>query len=318
MNVRGITSLTAIAAVLVFGVAYMGIGVLHLDPRRDHIGVTLHLANSGGLGPGAPVLLHGIQVGRTEEVRTEPAGVLVRLAIDDRYRIPVASDVHIEQLSALGEPYVGFAPDSDSGPYLTDGQQVPADRVHLPTTITALSTRMVALLDQIRPETMASLVGTFDQALDGTDAAVQTLRRSTTLLAATLLSRSAQLRQLFADMQALGGDIDWLGPALAAAGPLFGEFGVTLSAIVENGSELVEARPPAEYFTGDGVLPFLVEVEALLGRIGPALAPLGPMLQPVVADAVRGGPALDLGALLDQALNGVDPEGTLHLRIGLR
>ncbi|MGW0181725.1 MlaD family protein [Nocardia sp. NPDC003345] len=318
MNIRSITSLSAIAAVLVFGVAYMGIGVLDLDPRRDHITVGLHLDSSGGLGPGAPVLLHGIQVGRTESVRKEAAGVFVRLAIDDRYRIPAAGDIHIEQLSALGEPYVGFAPDSDTGPYLEDGQDIPATRVRLPASITALSTRLVELLDQIHPEVMAGLVGTFDRALDGTDVAMQSLQRSTSLLAATLLSRSASLRQLFDDLQALGGDIDWMGPSLAQAGPLFGEFGVTLSAIVENGSKLVEARPPADYFTGDGVLPFLVEVEALLRKIGPGLAPLGPMLQPVVTEAVQRAPTLDIGALLDQALDSVGTDGTLRFRIGAK
>ncbi|WP_040800486.1 MlaD family protein [Nocardia higoensis] len=318
MNIRTLTSLSAIAAVLVFGIAYMSIGVLHMDPRRDHITVDLRLDNSGGLGPGAPVLLNGIQVGRTESVRTQASGVLARLRIDDRYRIPANGEVHVDMLSALGEPYVGFEPDSGAGPYLEDGQVVSADRIRMPATITALSTRLVELLDQVRPEVMANLVATFDRALAGTDAAVQTLQRSTALLAATLLSRTGTLRQLFDDMQAMGGDIDWMGPSLAVAGPLFGEFGVTLSAIVQNGSVLVESRPPSDYFTGDGVAPFLTEVEALLREIGPDIAPLGPMLAPVVTDAVARMPDLDIGALLDQALNTVEPDGALRFRITLK
>jgi len=318
MNIRTVTSLTAIAAVLVFGVAYMSIGVLQLDPRRDHITVDLHLANSGGLGPGAPVLLNGIQVGRTESVRTQAAGVLARLHIDDRYRVPASGEIHVDMLSALGEPYVGFEPDSELGPYLEDGQVISTEKVQMPATITALSTRLVELLDQVRPEVMANLVATFDQALSGTDAAMQTLQRSTALLAATLLSRTGTIRQLFDDMQVMGGNIEWMGPSLAVAGPLFGEFGVTLSAIVQNGSVLVESRPPSDYFTGDGVAPFLVEVEALLREVGPGLAPLGPMLEPVVTDAVQRMPDLDIGALLDQALHTVEPDGTLRFRIGLK
>ncbi|MEV6360713.1 MlaD family protein [Nocardia asteroides] len=318
MNTRAAVSLSAILAVLVVGVSYLCLGVLDMDPRRDHTTIGLELRGSGGLAPNAPVLLNGVTVGQIEEVRTRPGGVLVRFAVDDRYRIPAASTLRIEQLSALGEPYLGFDPDHDSGPYLEDGQVIPADRIREPMTITELSTRLVGLLDGIRPEVVAGLVDTFDRALAGTGTTMDTLQRSTTLLAATLLSRTDVLRQLFADLQFLGADIAWMGPSLATAGPLFGEFGITLSDIVQSGSALVESRPTEQYFTGTGVLPFLAEVDALLAKIGPDLAPLGPVLEPVVTDAVGRAPDLDLGALLAQAVHGFDADGAVRLRIGIR
>ncbi|MGY2009668.1 MlaD family protein [Nocardia gipuzkoensis] len=318
MNLRAWVSLSAIAAVLVLGVVYMSLGVLHLDPRRTHITVDMHLDNSGGLGPNAPVLLTGVQVGRTETVRKQATGVLVRLRIDSRYRIPEAGTVRVEQLSALGESYIAFAPDDSSGPYLRDGQVVATSRIRMPMTITALSAELVELLDQVHPEAIAHLVDTFDRALTGTDAAMRTLQRSTTLLAAVLLSRTESIRQLFSDIQAIGGDMEWLGPALADAGPRFGDFGITLSAIVESGSALVESRPVADYFTGDGLVPFLAELTDLLTKIGPSLAPLGPALEPVVRDAVNRTPVLDISALIDQALQGVGADGTVHFRIGIK
>ncbi|MBC7302725.1 MAG: MCE family protein [Nocardia sp.] len=318
MNLRAAVSLSAIAAVLIFGVGYMSLGVLRLDPRLTYITADLRQDNSGGLGPNSPVLLAGVQVGRTESVRKQAGGVLVRLRIDSRYQIPVSSEVRIEQLSALGEPYIAFAPESGAGPFLEDGQVVAADRIHRPMTITALSARLVELLDQIHPEAIARLVDTFDRALAGTDAAMQTLQRSSTLLAATLLSRTDTLRQLFADMQALGGDMAWLGPSLATAGPLFGEFGVTLNAIVESGAELVDSRPVSDFFTGDGLVPFLDNLTALIAEIGPSIAPLGQILGPVVTDAVNRAPAIDISTLIDQALQSVDADGTVHLRIGVK
>ncbi|WP_410876212.1 MlaD family protein [Nocardia sp. A7] len=318
MNLRAAVSLSAIAAVLVFGVGYMSLGVLRFDPRISYLTADLRLENSGGLGPNSPVLLAGVQVGRTESVRKQSGGVLVRLRIDTRYRIPVSSEVRIEQLSALGEPYIAFAPKSGAGPYLEDGQVVAADRIHRPMTITALSARLVELLDQINPEAIARLVDTFDRALAGTDTAMQTLQRSSTLLAATLLSRTEALRQLFADMQALGADMAWLGPSLGTAGPLFGEFGVTLNAIVESGSALVESRPVPAFFTGDGLVPFLDNLTALIAEIGPSIAPLGQILGPVVTDAVHRTPAIDISTLIDQALQSVDADGTVHLRIGVK
>lgn len=318
MNLRAAVSLSAIAAVLVLGVGYMSVGVLGFDPRQNFITADMHLDNSGGLGPNSPVLLAGVRVGRVESVRTRSAGVLVRLRIDSTHRIPMSSGVRIEQLSALGEPYIAFAPESDAGPYLENGQVVPTNRIQLPMTITALSAKLVALLDQIRPEAIANLVDTFDRALAGTDTAMQTLQRSSNLLAATLLSRTDAIRRLFADMQALGADMDWLGPSLGAAGPKFGEFGVTLSAIVESGSVLVESRPLDDYVTGDGLVPFLARLTDLINEIGPSIAPLGQLLGPVVTDAVARAPALDISTLIDQALQSVGADGTVHFRIAVK
>lgn len=318
MNVRATVSLSAIAAVLVFGIVYMTFGVLHFDPRRTYITAEMHLDASGGLGANAPVLLAGVQVGRAEAVTKQATGVLVRLRIESGYRIPLSSDVRIEQLSALGEPYVEFSPASAAGPFLQDGQVVPATRIKAPMTITELSSKMVVLLEQIKPEVIAGLVGTFDRALADTDPAMRTLQRSTSLLAATLLSRTQSIRQLFADMQALGGDIDWMGPSLATAGPEFGAFGTTLNKIVEQGSALAESRPIENYFTGDGLVPFLSDLTAFIEKIGPTAAQLGPVLEPVVTDALHRTPPLDITALIAQALQGVDADGTLHFRIGVR
>ncbi|WP_040690162.1 MlaD family protein [Nocardia vinacea] len=323
MKIRSIVSLTAIAAVLVFGVVYMTVGVLHVDPRKSYFTATLHLDNSGRLGPHSPVLFDGVQVGNAEAVRKQASGVLVQLKIDKTYHIPVTSDVHIEQLSALGEPYIEFATTSgggkgNAGPYLKDGHVVTTDRVQLPMTITQLSSRAVELLNQIHPESISRLVGTFDTALAGTDQAMQTLQRSSDLLAATLLSRTDTIRQLFADMQAMGANMDWLGPSLSTAGPQLGLFGTSLTEIVESGSVLSKKQPVPNYFTGDGLVPFLDNLTDLLNKIGPGLAPLAPVLQPVVTDAVARSPHVDISALISQALQSIDPDGTLHFRIHVK
>ncbi len=318
MRVRGAISLIAIAVVLVFGIVYMTVGVLHYDPRKSYFTANLRLDTSGGLGPNSPVLFDGVAVGTAESVRKQASGVVVALKIDKRYHIPATSDIHIEQLSALGEPYIEFAPTATSGPYLTDGQNIAADRVRLPMSITALSSRAVQLLNQLHPEAISHLVGTFDTALAGTDQAMQTLQRSSDLLAATLLSRTGTLRQLFADMQAMGANMEWLGPSVDTAGEQLGLFGTALTKIVENGSLLAKAQPVSNYFTGEGLVPFLGQLTDLLNKIGPGLAPLAPVLQPVVTDAVARTPRVDISALIGQALNSVDPDGTLHFRIHLK
>lgn len=318
MRVRGAVSLIAILAVLVFGIVYMTVGVLHLDPLESYFTADLQLDNSGGLGANAPVLLDGVQVGKTQEVSKQASGVLVRLKIDKQYSVPVSSDIRIEQLSALGEPYIEFAPTSNAGPYLKNGQNIATDRVHLPMTITQLSSRAVELLNQIHPEAISHLVGTFDTALAGTDQAMQPLQRSSDLLAATLLSRTDTIRQLFTDMQAMGTNMDWLGPSLTTAGPQLGLFGTSLTKIVENGSVLSKKQPVSNYFTGDGLVPFLNQLTDLMNKVGPGIAPLAPVLQPVVTNAVTHTPHIDISALIAQALQSVDPDGTLHFRVHVK
>ena len=119
-------------------------------------------------------------------------------------------------------------------------------------------------------------------------------------------------------VEAMGGDMAWLGPSLTTAGPELGLFGTSLTQIVESGSILTHKQPVSNYFTGDGLNPFLGRLTDFLDKIGPEVSPLAPMLQPVVTDAVSRAPQLDIGALIGQALHGVDPDGTLHFRINVK
>ncbi|MGW6422275.1 MlaD family protein [Nocardia sp. NPDC055053] len=318
MTARSLFSLASIGLVLILGLTYMTANVLDIDPRRRYITVELRLDNSGGLGADAPVLLNGTQVGHVDAVRKHAREVWVGLRIDSRYRIPVSSLVRIEQLSALGEPYVEFDPADDRGPYLENGQTVSADRTRAPATITTLSVRVVDLLDGIDPETIAQLVDTFQRAFTGTDAAMQTLRRSAALLAATILSRKDSIRQLLADIQTMGTDIAWLGPSLAEAGPQFGRFGEALSTVIQSASEFVEARPASDYFTGDGMVPFLDNLTALVEELGPEVARSVPALLPALTDAAAHAPAIDISDLIRQALLSVSDDGALQFRIAIR
>ncbi|WP_280297212.1 MlaD family protein [Nocardia abscessus] len=318
MTARSLFSLASIGLVLILGLTYMTANVLDIDPRRRYIDVELRLDNSGGLGADAPVLLKGTRVGHVDAVRKHAREVRVGLRIDSRYRIPVSSLVRIEQLSALGEPYVEFDPADDRGPYFENGRSVSADRTRAPATITTLSVRMVDLLEGIDPETIAQLVDTFQRALTGTDAAMQTLRRSAALLAATILSRKDSIRQLLADIQAMGTDIAWLGPSLAEAGPQFGRFGEALSTVIQSASEFIEARPTSDYFTGDGMVPFLDNLTALVEELGPDVARSVPALLPALTDAVAHAPAIDISDLIRQALLSVSDDGALQFRIAIR
>ncbi|WP_433760410.1 MlaD family protein [Nocardia sp. CA-135398] len=106
MKMRLLVSGTAIVVVPALGVGYMVLGALRIRPFADYTTVRMLLQNSRGLNTGSPVLLQGVEVGKVTGVHTAASGVETTLRVDDTYRIPADSAVRIENLSALGEPYV--------------------------------------------------------------------------------------------------------------------------------------------------------------------------------------------------------------------
>lgn len=313
-----VISLGAMALVLVVGIGYMGFGVLQLNPFRDYIDTRLLLPSTGGLGDHSPVLLTGVEVGKVSAVRKTAAGVEADLRIGAEYKIPAASAVRIENLSALGEPYLEFTPNNRSGPYLRNGEVIQTGPDAAPMSIPEVSARLVKVLDQFDPKAVSSLVGTLNTALAGTESEIPRLQRSTTLLAAAVLSRTDTIHQLLVDLQIIGGDMDWTGPGLAQGGMEFGQFGGRVESILDVAGALFEKRDAAEYLNGDGVVPFLERARDFLNRTGPGLAGLAPVLQPLTATVAHAGSGLDVSALIAQALAAIGDDGALRLQLDLK
>ncbi|MFF0456477.1 MlaD family protein [Nocardia africana] len=204
----------------VIALAYLTFEVVGVDWFAGYAKLTMTLTNSGSLGPESPVLLSGVRVGKVVSVRNGDDGVQVSMRVRDDYHIPVASTVTIENLSALGEPQVRFTPvKGGSGPYLRDGQHIDTRAIRMPTSIPEVARQVTHLMEQLDPQAIGDLVDTFNRGLAGTDVIVPQLARSTSLLAATLLARTDAIHSMFTDLQALGADMDWTGPAMSAAAP---------------------------------------------------------------------------------------------------
>ncbi|WP_228799647.1 SDR family NAD(P)-dependent oxidoreductase, partial [Nocardia nova] len=73
----------------------------------------------------------------TETMYAELAGsgVAAVAEIDSSAKIPVGGTVAVGRLSAAGEQYLDFRPDSDTGPYLTDGALVERSQTTVPVTV---------------------------------------------------------------------------------------------------------------------------------------------------------------------------------------
>lgn len=319
MKLNSLVSLTAIACVLVFGIGYLTFGVVRVDWFKDYTTATMLLTNSGSLAPRSPVLLRGVKVGEITSVDNVDGGVEVKFRVDDKFRIPTASTVMIENLSALGEPYVQFTPTRDGGPYLESGERIDTKTIQMPLSIPEVARTVTNLLNQLDPKALSSIVNTLDQGLAGTESIIPQLAKSTNLLAATILSRSPQIRSTMTDLQAIGADMEWAGPSMAAAGPEWGNSGTQADLIAEAIGKLARiGKIPDDYVLGNGLVPFLNNVSAYLIEVGPDLQRLVPIIQPLAAASEASIPQIDISALISQALNATGDDGALRLQINIK
>ncbi|MGX1806100.1 MlaD family protein [Nocardia sp. NPDC055321] len=312
-------TITSILVILTAGIGHLTFGVARVDWFTDYTHATMQLTNSGGLSPHSPILLTGVKVGEITSVETTSVGVQVELRIDDHYRIPTASTVTIENLSALGEPYVHFRPATSRGPFLTDGQRIDTATIQMPLSIPDVARTVTNLMNQLHPEAITSLVHTVSSGLSGLDTVMPALSRSTNLLAATILSRTPEIRGLLTDLQAIGSDMQWTGPSLNAAGPRWGKFGVRVSEVVDAIARFaVIGNVPDDYTTGDGVIPFLNKLTTYIDEVGPDIKQLAPVIQPLAATTTAAIPPIDLSSLIAQALNATSADGAVHLQINVK
>ncbi|MEU6559857.1 MlaD family protein [Nocardia nova] len=306
-----------LAVVTVLSAGYLALGVVRIDPLVRYDSLNMTLPRAAGIAERSPVLLRGVRVGDVTAVRLASGnGVDIALRVRDSYRIPVGSELRIENLSALGEPYIEFVPAADRGPYLRDGQRIDTSAVRLPHSIPDGMRALTELVGELDPNAVRSLVTTFDQAFAGTEAVVPQLSRSTQLLAATLMSRMPVIEELLRNAQTMGSNMDWAGPSAAAAADPWDLYGVRVQQVVDAVSRLANAGDtPEMYLHGSGLVPVLTRLTDWLHDAAPELKALVPALSPLAAGAAAAVPQLDLGALITQALGAVGDDGAVHLRI---
>lgn len=318
MKLGHLASLGGIAAIIVLGAGYLTFGVVRVDPLADYTHASMLLANSGGLAVGSPVLLTGIEVGRVNSVTNSMGGVEVGLKLVADRRVPTDSVVTIEHLSALGEPYVEFRPNSDGGPYLRDGQQLKTANVRTPLSIPEVARLATATLNQLDPTIVGSLVSTAEQSLVGTDSAIPNLARSGDLLAAAIMSRNPQIVSLLNSLQNTATNMDWVGPSFSAAAPEWTKFAQAVSDLVTHVGSMVDGEPIDQYTTGNGLAPFTEKTIAALRELQPELSSLAPILRPLVDATVSAAPRIDISALISQALADVDADGAVKVRVAVK
>lgn len=162
-----LVSNTALALVLLVGAAYLTVGALRIDPLSDDYRVTVRLDGSGGLQANGDVSVRGQRIGRVAAVNITVDGVEAQLDISAGQRVPADATVVVAALSAAGEQYIDFRPDSDDAPYLSDGDVVEQDRTDTPVPFATMLVSVTDLVSQIDPAQLSSIIDELDAATAG-------------------------------------------------------------------------------------------------------------------------------------------------------
>lgn len=141
--------------------------------------VRLKTSNSGGLIPGAKVVLAGVPVGSIAKIDLDPSGKLVYavMRIYKRYQIHSDATFFVEQAGFLGDQYIFVKAEKNEAPMLKDGDQVDCQE---PFNIQEAARSALGLIQKV-DKTVQQINGAVDR-LDKTLLAEATLNSLTTTI----------------------------------------------------------------------------------------------------------------------------------------
>jgi phospholipid/cholesterol/gamma-HCH transport system substrate-binding protein len=314
MRIRGALSFVAFAVMIVFALGYfrsMGVS-LTPPPERTHVSMQVH--DISGLVVGSSVQLRGVPIGRVDGITTSVADATVDFSIDGRYKIPVDSDIRLENLSALGEAYIEFLPRIEGGPMLQDGQRLATDAITQPPSISELATTVVRVLNQFDPVALERIVDETDAALPNPTTVLPNLSRAATLLRNTAATMHGKGRDLLDNFQVLLRNAQWVGPVLAYNTPWLTKMGHDFAALNDAAVVLHDRGAPQ---TLRNLSHLVGRVEHFLDHSSGDLKVLMQSMLPYLNDISGALMNLDTAQILHNMLASVPEEGavTLHVTI---
>lgn len=299
-----------IVALCVYYIAALGVRVGKPDGR---VTITMEVPDVNGLVVDSNVLLRGVPVGKVTAVNTALSGATITFYIRGETPIPVNSEVRLENLSALGESYIGLMPRSSSGPMFRDGQHVSAEDVIQPASISELSTSLVRVLNQLNPSQLDRLVSEADVALPDPKAVLPNLARASVLLRNAVQSMDGRGAQLLDNFQVLLRNAGFVGPKIAEIAPALYALGPEIYWLHVNAKNLVDETGSPEGLRNVGRL--LKRVQTFLDDRAPDLKVFAEALTPNIQGIAAAAMNMDTGQILSNMLAAYPEDGVVNLRV---
>ncbi|BBY38057.1 hypothetical protein MMAN_21910 [Mycobacterium mantenii] len=274
-------------------VGYVGSLGVRVGAPPGRTNVSMMVADVNGLAVGSNVLLRGVAVGKVSNITTSIGGATIDFYIERQYRVPADCKVRLDNLSALGETYIGLFPQRQDGPLFRDGQRITTESVIQPPSITELAVTVARILSQVDSEAVERILGEVNTAMPNERAVLPNLSHASKLLRNTAADMHGKGRVLLGNFQTLLRNSGWLGPAVADITPGTEESAPAVKYIIDGTGELIYER--------GGMGQNLYRLDHLVGRLQKFLDNQGGDFK-VLGEAFRPKVKAIAGALLN-----VDP-----------
>lgn len=239
VNFRMIMNVLVVAA---FGGAAMVWAVVGLAGIRlfgaDPSTIQAVVPAAAGALPGAEVTYLGQSIGTVSGSEVVDDGVLVTMKVDFPDETAPTLRADVRQKSALGEPYVDLGPSAPGGAVTPlsspaaidhDGTTIPLERTSVPAGLGGLLSDADALLADIDPQSLGTLVDGSAAAIVGNEDDIGRILRSVSTISETLANRSAEIDSLLGNAADLTETLDSATADIDAGLTNFAELGTVLA-----------------------------------------------------------------------------------------
>jgi virulence factor Mce-like protein len=310
----GIASILVFLAIIVVFVGYVGSLGVRIAPPKNRTTLSVDVAEINNIVVDSNVLLRGVRVGKVTGIDTSVGTATIHFYIEDQYRVPVDSDVRLDNLSALGEAYIELEPRSSGGSVLRDGQRIEPKSVKQPPSISELATSVVRVLNQLDPQQLTRVIAEADAGLPDPGSVLPNLARTSLLLRNTTSDFKGQGREMLDNFQVLLQNAEFVGPALAGAAPHIHDLGLIAAPMMNLVFKLgfLATREDILSFSA-----FLQRIQKFLDDRGPDLRILGEATSAnvtLIANALKN---LDSSQILANLLATVPEDGAIDLHVSV-
>lgn len=312
IRLRDVVSFFAFGAIIVFVLGYFGWLGLRVNPPAGRTNLSMEVLDINGLVPGSNVLLRGVAVGKVFDITASLNSATVDFYIEHPYQIPVDSEVRLENLSALGESYIGLQPRSQGGEVFQEGQRIATEKVIQPPSISELANSVVRLLNQLDPGALDRIIGEGFAALPHPAEVLPNIRRASVLLRNTAVDRDGHARVLLGNFQALLRNAEWVGPVLDGLTEPVADLGKAIQDLYKHIPIIVQRGEPGNV---ESFNKLLGRLQAFLDARGGDLKVIGEAFEPKLVAVAGALMNFDTGQLLDNMLAAVPADGTITLRV---
>jgi phospholipid/cholesterol/gamma-HCH transport system substrate-binding protein len=312
MKKRDLMSFIAFGAAIAVAVGYLFTLGVRVRPPSDRINVSMTVADINGLVVDSKVLLRGVPVGRVTNIQSSVAAATVDFYIDGRFHVPVDSEVRLENLSALGESYIGLVPRSQKGGVLHDGQRIATELVRQPPSISELATSVVRVLNQLDPGQLQRIIGEADTALPATNAVLPNLTHASRVLRNTAADMHGRGRVLLDNFQSLLANAGFVGPILTNLTPDVVDIGNNLGSAISYYALGIHYGAPT---TVVRLSAYITRIQRLLDNNGADLKVLGEAFRPKIKAIAGALLNFDAGQILSNVLDSLPEDGRITLHV---